>query len=127
MYLHTQTELLNQLQKGKGSSKHINDFPIYLQNNMLTAARIHDEHTKLKMSEKKKEVDTRDFMKLWMKPRSLESEGTGASAEALIVRGKSDSPLRPLSGSTEPAAASSSSSFGIPPVLCVLCVREKVG
>lgn len=41
-------------------------------------------------------------MILWTESRSL---GTGASAEALIVRGKNDSPLNPLRGSTAPAAA----------------------
>lgn len=67
----------------------------------------------------KLKIDTRDFMVLWMESRS---EGSGASADALIVRGKSESPLRPLSGSTEPAAASS---FSIGPR--VVCVRENVG
>lgn len=40
-------------------------------------------------------------MILWMESRSLESAGTGAPAvAALIVRGKSESPVSPLSGST---------------------------
>lgn len=36
-----------------------------------------------------------------MEFRSLESEGTGQLVEALIVRGKSEGPIRPCNGSIE--------------------------
>lgn len=58
-------------------------------------------------------------MILWTESRSLGAAGTGASAEALIVRGKNDSPLNPLRGSTAPAAAAAALGIG------TIIVRER--
>lgn len=60
-------------------------------------------------------------MILWTESRSLGAAGTGAPAEALIVRGKNDSPLNPLRGSTAPAATAAAAAFGIGTIF----VRER--